>query len=392
MSEVREGYKMTELGEIPVDWDVVVLGDYLIKHEEKSEFTNQYPVLTSSRRGLFLQNEYYTRNVASEDNTGYNVVPRGYFTYRHMSDDLIFKFNINDRVDKGIVSTLYPVFTTKGLDDYFLKIKLNEGFEFRNFAIKQKQGGTRTYIYFSKLEKLKIILPPLKEQQKIASILSTVDEQINETEQLIVKTKELKKGLMQQLLTKGIGHTEFKQTELGEIPISWECKKFEEVMVLQRGFDLPIQNRKEGDIPILSANGISGYHSEAKVNGPGIITGRSGTIGKVHYIEQNFWALNTSLYVKEMFNNYPKFLFYFLSDFGLEKYSTGTGVPTLNRNDVHKVIVAIPSSFEEQQKIASILSTVDEQINVYEQEKAKYEELKKGLMQKLLTGQIRVKC
>lgn len=177
-----------------------------------------------------------------------------------------------------------------------------------------------------------------------------MDEQIEKTDQLIEKTKELKKGLMQQLLIKGIGHTEFKHTELGEIPVDWEIKKFKEVMILQRGHDLPIQNRKSGDIPILSANGITGNHNISKVDGPGIVTGRSGTIGKVHYIEQPYWPLNTSLYVKEMYNNIPKFLYYFLINYNLKRFSTGTGVPTLNRNDVHSITVTIPS-VDEQKKL-----------------------------------------
>lgn len=184
------------------NWKEVKLGNYLIKHNEKSEFNNQYPVLTSSRKGIFLQSDYYSGNdVASDDTTGYNVVPRGYFTYRHMSDDLIFKFNINDIVDKGIVSTLYPVFTVKGIDSYFLKVKLNEGEEFKRFALAQKQGGSRTYMYFSKLETLKIKIPTLDEQLKISEVLKLADKEIELLEKELEALKLQKKGLMQRLLT-----------------------------------------------------------------------------------------------------------------------------------------------------------------------------------------------
>ncbi len=184
------------------EWKVVKLGDYLIKHNEKSEYNNQYPVLTSSRKGIFLQSNYYSGNdVASEDTTGYNVVPRGYFTYRHMSDDLIFKFNINDIVDNGIVSTLYPVFTVKNMDSYFLRTKLNEGEEFKRFALEQKQGGSRTYMYFSKLETLKLKIPALEEQLKISEVLKAADEEIELLEKELKVLKLQKKGLMQRLLT-----------------------------------------------------------------------------------------------------------------------------------------------------------------------------------------------
>ena len=182
------------------EWEEKRLGDYLIKYDETTIKNNQYPVLTSSRKGIFLQKDYFAgQDIASEDTTGYNIVPRGYFTYRHMSDDLIFKFNINNIVDKGIVSTLYPVFTTKNINDYFLKMKLNEGIEFKRYSLLQKQGGSRTYMYFSKLLELKLQLPILEEQQKIADFLSSIDNKIESIEKELEGLKEFKKGLLQQI-------------------------------------------------------------------------------------------------------------------------------------------------------------------------------------------------
>ena len=182
-------------------WSKKRIGDYLVKHDEKSTENNQYPVLTSSRRGIFLQKDYYTRDVASEDNTGYNVVPRGYFTFRHMSDDLVFKFNINDIVDRGIVSTLYPVFTVKNINKYFLWYKLNEGNEFKIHALEQKQGGSRTYMYFTTIAELKMNLPSIEEQDAITKVLQTIDNEIALLKNKLEKVKEQKKGLMQILLT-----------------------------------------------------------------------------------------------------------------------------------------------------------------------------------------------
>lgn len=185
------------------EWKEVRLGKYLIKHTEKAESSDQYPVLTSSREGLFLQKDYYSgREVASTDNTGYNVVPRGYFTYRHMSDDLIFKFNINNIVDKGIVSTLYPVFTTgKNLNKKFLLYKLNEGNEFKRLALREKQGGSRTYMYFSKLSNLKLLLPSIEEQNKIVDVILTAESELTILNKKLEGFQQQKKGLMQQLLT-----------------------------------------------------------------------------------------------------------------------------------------------------------------------------------------------
>ena len=160
-------------------WEKQILENYLIKYDEKTTVNNQYPVLTSSRRGIFLQSDYYNKQIASEDNTGYNIVPRNYFTYRHMSDDLIFRFNINNIVDNGIVSTLYPVFTTNNIDDNFLRLKLNNGSEFKKYAIIQKQGGSRTYMYFNKLQKLELELPSIDEQKLIAGFANAIEQKID---------------------------------------------------------------------------------------------------------------------------------------------------------------------------------------------------------------------
>ena len=182
------------------EWEEKRLGDFIVEYNEKTTKNNQYPVLTSSRKGIFLQKDYFAgQDVASEDTTGYNIVPRGYFTYRHMSDDLIFKFNINNIVDNGIVSTLYPVFTTKNINDIFLKEKLNNGNEFKKYSLFQKQGGSRTYMYLSKLLKLKLFLPCLEEQQKIADFLSSIDNKIDNLATELEDLKEFKKGLLQQM-------------------------------------------------------------------------------------------------------------------------------------------------------------------------------------------------
>lgn len=191
------------LPEFDGEWKNIRLGDYLIKHTEKTIVNNQYPVLTSSRNGIFFQKDYFDGNdVASKDNTGYNVVPRNYFTYRHMSDDLIFKFNINTIVDKGIVSTLYPVFTTKSdLNSNYLRLALNEGEKFKQYALSQKQGGSRTYMYYSKLEELEFRIPLIDEQIAISNLEELTQREINLHEKELEALKLQKKGLMQLLLT-----------------------------------------------------------------------------------------------------------------------------------------------------------------------------------------------
>ena len=112
-------------------------------------------------------------------------------------------------------------------------------------------------------------------------------------------------------------------------------KKFEEIITLQRGFDLPEQSRIVGSFPLFAASGFSDRINAFKVRGPGVITGRSGTIGKVFYTDEDFWPLNTTLFVKDFHGNNPKYISYWLSRFELTKYANGASVPTLNRNELN---------------------------------------------------------
>jgi type I restriction enzyme S subunit len=131
-----------------------------------------------------------------------------------------------------------------------------------------------------------------------------------------------------------------------------------EVATLKRGYDLPIQNRMDGDIPIYAANGQNGTHNEVKILGPGVVTGRSGTIGKVHYVEGDYWPLNTALYVTDFHGNHPKWVYYMLQAFKLERFVEGAGVPTLNRNLFHSEEIPLPP-LPEQKRIAAILDKAD---------------------------------
>ncbi|MDY7051821.1 restriction endonuclease subunit S [Limnospira fusiformis] len=144
---------------------------------------------------------------------------------------------------------------------------------------------------------------------------------------------------------------------------SWVIKKLEDVCTLQRGFDLPKRLRKKGEYPLISSSGCIDIHVEAKVSGPGVVTGRSGSIGSVFFIEKDFWPLNTTLYVKNFHGNDPRFIFYLLNKFDLSSFSSGAGVPTLNRNTVHSETVYVPTNIIEQKRIVAILDEAFEGID-----------------------------
>jgi type I restriction enzyme, S subunit len=137
--------------------------------------------------------------------------------------------------------------------------------------------------------------------------------------------------------------------------------QFRDFIILQRGFDLPIYNRDEGEYPVISATGIHGSHSEFKVNPPGVVTGRSGSLGEVVFVEHPYWPLNTTLWVKDFKGNEPRYVYYFLKTLDLKRFNSGAGVPTLNRNHLDTLVVKIHDR-QNQRKIASVLAAYDDLI------------------------------
>ncbi|MBN2634911.1 MAG: restriction endonuclease subunit S [Prolixibacteraceae bacterium] len=132
----------------------------------------------------------------------------------------------------------------------------------------------------------------------------------------------------------------------------------------QRGFDLPKTEFKFGNVPVISSNGILGYHNQFKVKGPGITIGRSGTVGLPHFINENFFPHNTALFVKDFKGNYPKYIFYLLKTLSLNDRGSGSGVPTMNRNHLHPLKVSAHLDYNDQKSIAKVLSDLDAKIEL----------------------------
>ena len=181
----------------------------------------------------------------------------------------------------------------------------------------------------------------------------------------------------------------YKDSPLGIIPKEWKVKKVLDFAPLQRGFDLPTDKIVKGKYPVVYSNGILNYHDEYKAKGPGVVTGRSGTIGKVTYVESDYWPHNTSLWVTDFKGNSPKYVYYVYKYMGLSKYVSGSGVPTLNRNDVHVSKIAIPP-IEEQSHIVKVLELWDTAIEKQSELIEKLTLRKRALMQQLLTGKKRL--
>lgn len=146
----------------------------------------------------------------------------------------------------------------------------------------------------------------------------------------------------------------------------WLKMKLGDAIELKRGYDLPSRERQKGPFPIVSSSGVSGRHAQAKAKAPGVVIGRYGTLGEVHYITEDYWPLNTALYVRDFKGNDPRFISYFLRTLDFGAYSDKAAVPGLNRNDLHTAQIVLPP-LPEQRAIAQILGALDDKIELNRQ-------------------------
>jgi type I restriction enzyme S subunit len=266
-------------------------------------------------------------------------------------------------------------------DNYFFKNYLNSP-RVKDIAKKSIQSSGVPNLNVRVVREFPIPIPPLLEQKQIVTILDKAFAAIDQAKANIERNIENAKELF--------------QSKLNEIFIQksdgWEEKKFQDVCVLQRGFDLPKRLRENGTFPLVSSSGTIDSHIEFKVKAPGVVTGRSGSIGNIFYIENDFWPLNTTLYIKDFKGNDEKYVYYFIKQFDLTRFSSGAGVPTLNRNFVHDEKVFSTDNIEEQKKIViqldSLLEKSDILVSQYKSKLSKLEELKKSILQKAFEGEL----
>ncbi len=234
-------------------------------------------------------------------------------------------------------------------------------------------GSATKFLTLTILNNLTFDLPPLPEQRAIAHILGSLDDKIELNRRMNATLEATARALFQSWFvdfdpvharargeqpagmdaaTAALFPSRFVDSPLGPIPEGWRVGRLDDLVVLQRGFDLPSDQRTPGPYPILAASGPSGTHFEYRVKGPGVTTGRSGVLGKVFFVHEDYWPLNTSLWVKEFRASRPLHAYHLLSGLDFGAFNAGSAVPTLNRNHIHDLPTVIPpmeviNNFEE---------------------------------------------
>ena len=213
--------------------------------------------------------------------------------------------------------------------------------------LKLAISGAQRNLSGKSIKEFEIGAPPVEVQHRIASILSAYDDLIENNTRRIAILEEMARRLYEEWFVRfrfpGHEGVRMVESELGLVPQGWDVVRLDQVLVLQRGFDLPKQDRIEGRFSIVSSTGSNATHHECRVKGPGVVTGRSGSLGVVMYVEDDFWPLNTTLWVKQFIVGSPLYAFFVLRSIDLAGFNSGSAVPTLNRNDIHGLPVVRPS-------------------------------------------------
>lgn len=394
--EVPEGY-ITENHQLrPAEWKYEKIGKYLVPYDEFSNDTETYPLATSSRQGLMLQSEYYSDQRYEETSGGFHVVPEGYVTYRHMSDDDIFRFNVNRMGSPVLVSPEYPVFTTSdGLHQDMLIAYLNNMKEFTAYCSAQKKGSTRTRMYFSRLGEFTMPIPPVPEQQKIADILATCDRVIELKQQLLDEKRKQKQWLMQMLLDPNSGKRlpGFEGSEWYTVTLGEYCDCLD---TLRKPVNAQQREKMQGNYPYWGANSIQGYVSEYIFDEEIVLLAEDGgsfddfkTKPIAVFVNEKCWV-NNHAHILRAKNGNTKLLYFLLVHKDIRNYINGTTRSKLTQSDMLAIPIELPKDSEEQKQIIKVLSMCESELDLLERELATWQQKKKALMQLLLTGLVRV--
>lgn len=277
-------------------------------------------------------------NVIGTDLSKYKIIRKEQFACSLMQVSRDGKVPIAMLEEReAIMSPAYPVFevfdTTKLLPQYLMMWFSRK--EFDREASFYAVGGVRGSLTWEDFCDMTLPIPPIEQQQKIVSEYEAITRRIHLNEQIIAKLEETAQTLYRKMFVDGI--------DKEDLPEGWRMGVIGELFELQRGFDLPSQDRIAGQFPIYASTGITGYNNQFKVTPPCVLTGRSGSIGEVFYVDERCWPLNTTLWVKDFKNTPPLFVYYKLKELELGKTIAGfAAVPTLNRNDVHMIKTFIP--------------------------------------------------
>ena len=338
------------------------LGDYIREVNVRNR-----ELKVTNLLGLSIEKRFFPSiaNTIGTDMSSYKIVSPTQFAYVPVTSRNGDKITIAlyKGMENAIISQAYTVFEVIGhnalLPEYLMMWFRRP--EFDRYARFHSHGSAREVFEWEELCDVMLPLPSIERQREIVSEYETLTNRIHLNEQMIQNLEATAQALYRKMFVDNI--------DKENLPDGWRMGTVGEMFELQRGFDLPSQDRKDGEFPIYASTGIAEYHNQYKVDAPCVVTGRSGTIGEVFYVDRKCWPLNTTLWVKDFKGTPSFFVYYKLKELELGKTVSGfAAVPTLNRNDVHMMESIIPPTdilieFDNEMKVIYHHKTITEQEN-----------------------------
>jgi len=408
---------------VPEGWEVAPLSNHAARIRRKNDIGNTNVLTASAIDGLINQREYFNKSVASSDISHYTLLRKGDFAY-NKSYSHGYPVGVVRRLEKyglGVLSPLYICFSLESdeCDEKYLSYYF-DSYRFERELNSVVQEGARAHgllnIPVNDFFDRELLIPPLPEQKKIASILTSVDEVIEKTQSQIDKLQDLKKATMNELLTKGIGHTEFKDSALGRIPKSWEVKPVRDICIeiidcVNKTAPVVDQttpykmirttNVRNGEIDIDSVRYVSKetfdiWTRRGVLQKNDLVFTREAPVGEIGLVHEPiglFLGQRTMLYrTNPLTTNHNFLLFAFQTEYckkQLEDMTGGSTVGHMRVPDCSKILF-LHCSKSEQNQIASIILSQNNTISTLIQKLHQTQSLKKSLMQDLLTGKVKV--
>jgi type I restriction enzyme S subunit len=415
--EIREGYKSTEIGVIPTSWELKKLKEIADvrdgTHESPKQLSEGIPFITSKNLKDGKLDFTELAYISEEDHLNFakrSKVDNGDILFA-MIGTIGNPIIVNVDFEFSIKNVALIKFNKTDISNIFVKLVLDSNI-IKEQIKRNQAGGVQKFISLGLIRDTLIPYPPLQEQQRIAEILSTTDEHIEKLDGIIADYQLLKKGLMKKLLTEGIGHTEFKETEIGRIPAEWEVARISDIGVTSSGGTPNRSNPKyydSGTIPWIKTGELKSKYltqveehitdlailnSSAKyipINSI-LIAMYGATIGMLSILKieatSNQACCAITVDDKKIFNEY---LYYYLEYDKPNLISQGAGgaQPNISQQIIKSHKIALPPT-REQKEIARTLSELDILVAHYKQQRTDFMEIKKSLMDNLLTGRKRV--
>ena len=367
------------------EWKHYRLKDITTRITRKNKkFESDRPLTISAIDGLIDQKDYFNRQIASKDMSGYYLLKNGEFAYNKSYSNGFPYGSIKrlNKYDKGALSTLYICFSLQNICSDFLEKYFETDKWYKEIYMIAVEGARNHGLlnisvedFFNTMHKF----PNIEEQEKIASFLTLIDKKIEKQKELVELLKKYKRGLLSAIFSQKL---RFKDDSGNNYP-AWEEKRLENILKIKHGKSQKEIECNNGEYPILATGGEIGRTNSYLWDKPCVLIGRKGTIDKPQYMDTPFWTVDTLFYSEVFKENNAKYLYYLFNTINWKKYDESTGVPSISAKTIKRIKVTLSINYSEQLAISKILSKFDDKIQQEEFMLKKLQNYKKGLLQQM---------